>query len=327
MRYLSPLRYPGGKNSLARFIGDLIDCQPIPPRRYVEAFAGGSGVALRLLIDEHVETVVLNDLDPGIAAFWRCVFFRTAAFLRRVRRCRPSIAVWRQQHAIHESRRGDDLELGFATFFLNRCNRSGILLDARPIGGFAQKGEWRIGARYNGTELAHRIEVIGRYRSRVTVLEKDGIEVAREYVGERHTFAYLDPPYLRKGAELYFDGLGIEDHRMLAHIIGPRRLWALTYDVDPRVPQMYRGHRRAKFSISHTAGVRHMGNEYAIFAEGLVVPSVRALGSGARFMPRRAQLQRAEKAAFRNLAHDQHPGGRVQGIRNRRFGRLRAGGS
>jgi DNA adenine methylase len=290
-RYLSPLRYPGGKSSLAGFIGDLIDSQPNRPRRYVEPFAGGAGVALRMLISERAESVVLNDLEPGIAAFWRSVFFDTAALARRVRTCHPSIAIWHRQHSIYTSRQGGDLALGFATFFLNRTNRSGILLDARPIGGLRQLGKWRIDARYDGECLAKRIELIGRYRSRVTVLERDGVAVAREHIGGPDTFVYLDPPYLHKGAELYLDTLTMSDHGRLARLIADRPGWALTYDVDSRVRDLYPHNRRAVFSIPHTAGPRHLGSEYAIFAHGLVVPPLRRLGTKARFAPDHAPLR------------------------------------
>lgn len=40
------------------------------------------------------------------------------------------------------------LEIGFATFFLNRTNRSGIL-KAGVIGGKAQLGKWKIDVRFN----------------------------------------------------------------------------------------------------------------------------------------------------------------------------------
>ena len=41
MRYLSPLRYPGGKARLAPFIGALVRAQDPVPTRYAEPYAGG----------------------------------------------------------------------------------------------------------------------------------------------------------------------------------------------------------------------------------------------------------------------------------------------
>ena len=73
MRYLSPLRYPGGKARLAPFIGALVRAQDPVPTRYSEPYAGGAGAALRLLADGVVSHVHINDANPGLAAFWRTV--------------------------------------------------------------------------------------------------------------------------------------------------------------------------------------------------------------------------------------------------------------
>jgi DNA adenine methylase len=283
VRYLSPLRYPGGKAAIAHFVGALIASQPSKPSQYVEPFAGGFGVGLRLLYDEYVEHVVLNDLDADLAAFWRCVFFETDALLERVRQRQPSLAEWHRQHDLYLSGDGDLLDRAFATFYLNRTNRSGILLDARPIGGMHQSGKWRINARYNAAALADRIERVARYRNRVTVLSRDGIAVAKDFVGDERSLVYLDPPYVQKGAELYFDNLTKDDHLRLANVIAKRKGWVMTYDVHSLVRALYLGHRRAVFSIAHTAGPQRLGREYLIFARGLIVPPLARLGHGARF--------------------------------------------
>ena len=55
MQNLSPLRYPGGKSKLADFIGLTIQNLNMPNCTYIEPFAGGSGVALSLLLNGIVE--------------------------------------------------------------------------------------------------------------------------------------------------------------------------------------------------------------------------------------------------------------------------------
>jgi len=47
MRYLSPLRYPGGKARLAPYLARLISAQTIVPQHYAEPFAGGAGAGWR----------------------------------------------------------------------------------------------------------------------------------------------------------------------------------------------------------------------------------------------------------------------------------------
>jgi DNA adenine methylase len=285
-QYLSPLRYPGGKATISSFVAELIEAQRQRLSRYVEPFAGGAGVGLRLLFDEHVDEIVLNDLDSGVAAFWRAVFGRTSELTDKVKATLPTLKEWHRQRAIYINGGSSDLQLGFATFFLNRTNRSGIL-NARPIGGLNQTGKWGIDARYNGERLAERITRLGEYSSRVTICSEDGIDLLSRYLNDEHSFIYVDPPYLQKGDDLYLDNLNWSDHERLAKELKPARNWMLTYDKDPRALKLYPTQRCALFGIAHTAGVQHIGNEYAVFADGLVIPTIRNLGRGdARFVRR-----------------------------------------
>jgi DNA adenine methylase len=251
---------------------------------YAEPFAGGAGVALALLHGEYVDEVVLNDLDAGVAAFWRSVFQQPRELSGLIRSSTPTLAEWHRQNEIYQARPADDLTLGFATFFLNRTNRSGIL-DARPIGGLEQKGSWGIAARFNAAHLADRIDRLARYASRVTIFEEDGIEVTRQYVGETDVFVYADPPYLSIGSDLYLNDLSWEDHERLATVLCAGERWMLTYDDDPRVPTvLYPRLRCAAFGIAHTASVQHIGREYAVFADSLFVESLDWLGHDAVFL-------------------------------------------
>lgn len=285
LRYLSPLRYPGGKARLAPFLAQLLAAQPRRSQQYVEPFAGGAGAALRLLFDEHVEHVVLNDLDAGVAAFWRAVFNHTDELLRRVRDWKVSLRSWHRHHETYINKQGDDLELGFATLFLNRTNRSGIL-NARPIGGLKQSGAWGIDARFNAEHLAARIRRASSLGSRVTISSVDGVSLVDRYLRDRNSFVYADPPYLQQGDDLYLNTLCWRDHQRLAQKLRRASNWVLTYDVDPRVPgELYKGMRCAIFGIAHTAQVQHVGREYAVVPDGLKVPSLDLLGREGRWLP------------------------------------------
>lgn len=285
-RYLSPLRYPGGKGRLSQFVASLLERQHPRPTRYVEPFAGGAGVGLRLLVDEYVDEIVINDLNPGVAAFWRAVFQRPDELLRRLKSCDVTVAEWEKQRAVYLAAPSDDVDLGFALFFLNRTNRSGIL-DARPIGGYAQQGRWKIDARFDRERLTERIAALSQFSSRVSVREVDGIELIGEFLGDRHSFVYADPPYLGKGDDLYLDTLGWSDHERLAKLLRNGGRWLLTYDADPRVTSdLYADFRCAKFSMSHSAAIQHTGHEYAVFSRSLDVASLAGLGnSPATFIP------------------------------------------
>ncbi len=281
-RYLSPLRYPGGKAALGSFVGSLIAASRPRAVCYVEPFAGGAGVALRLLVDEYVQTVVLNDLDRGIAAFWRSILEETDEFLERLDATPVNLESWHEQRAISQSASAEGIDLAFATFFLNRTNRSGII-GARPIGGLDQTGRWLIDARFNKAELRTRIEVIAGYRNRIRVESRDALDLLRDMEDDwNDVFIYVDPPYLTKGADLYLNSLDWEDHVELAELLRSRGgRWMVTYDADDRVSeQLYPGERTARFGIAHTAAKQHIGSEYAVFSDGCVVDEMISVGSG-----------------------------------------------
>lgn len=245
----------------------------------MEPFAGGAGAALRLLVDEHVDRIILNDLDRGIAAFWRSVFEQTDQFIERINNCKVSIKEWHKYRETYISGEGDDLELGFATFYLNRTNRSGIM-DARPIGGFDQTGTWKIDARFNKQTLIDRIEAIAPYRNRVTLVESDALQLLEEFDSEtERCFIYVDPPYIEKGGKLYMDNLTWEDHARLAITLPENHdMWLLTYDADSRVSDtLYPDNRCATFSIAHTAAKQHVGSEYVVLSDQLVADNLDTL--------------------------------------------------
>jgi DNA adenine methylase len=230
-----------------------------------------------LLFDEHVEEIVLNDLNPGIAAFWRAVFDSPEHLIDLISGCRPTVEEWHAQRAIYAAAPKDDVALGFATFFLNRVNRSGIL-DARPIGGLDQRGTWKIDARWHAERLVARIKLLTRYGARVTISQNDGLEVVREAVQSSDAFIYADPPYVAEGDDLYMDTLRWDNHEQLARTLRGAGRWFLTYDADPRILDLYGGLRCASFGIAHTAAKQHIGREIAVFSDGLEVPSLALLG-------------------------------------------------
>ncbi|RIX36253.1 DNA adenine methylase [Corynebacterium falsenii] len=277
MRYLSPLRYPGGKARLAPFLERIIHSQPTVPTHYAEPFAGGAGAALKLLHDRVVQHVYLNDLNPGIAAMWRAILNESTAFLRLLDSTPIDLDQWKRQREIYQTPIGrDDLELGFATFYLNRTNRSGIL-NAGPIGGLEQRGAWKIDARFNRISLAKRIQAVADMKAQITITELDGLcflDSLSNFADD--LFVYADPPYIVQGEGLYLHAFDEIAHLQLAEKLSTfDSPWLLTYDDDPRITDMlYKGGRCATFPIAHTAHKQHVGSEAVIFSMGLVIPDM-----------------------------------------------------
>lgn len=276
MRYLSPLRYPGGKARLAPFIGALVRAQDPVPTRYAEPYAGGAGAALRLLADGVVSHVHINDANPGLAAFWRTVTDSGGAesMCRLIDQVPVSVEQWHHQRAVYQASQADDLALGFATFYLNRTNRSGIL-GAWPIGGLEQTGRWKIDARYNRAELIRRVRAVACLRDRIHVTELDGVEHLRRMgtYGD-DVLVYADPPYVEQGDRLYTRTFDAENHSTLADALSSSPFpWLVTYDDHQEVwGGLYADRRCERFSFAHTAAVQHVGKETLVYGPGLVVP-------------------------------------------------------
>jgi DNA adenine methylase len=276
---VSPLRYPGGKQVLAQLLAHLIKINDATEGIYSEPYAGGAGAALSLLFGEHVQRIMINDADPSIAAFWRALLGQTSAFLDLVATVPITLQEWRKQREIyHNFRRYSCLKVGFATFYLNRCNRSGIISTGGPIGGIGQKGEWKIDARFNRGELARRIQKIALFRDRIQLFNLDAIDFLRLHVSKskfkKPIFAYLDPPYYAKGRELYLNYYGPKDHEKLAKYLKGKSpfKWVLSYDNVPQIKKLYSPLRTVKFDLDYSARERKKGKELLILKDEIAFP-------------------------------------------------------
>lgn len=275
MNPVSPLRYPGGKQVLSGVLGHLITSNQLEGGAYAEPYAGGAGAALALLFSEHVEKLLLNDADPRIFALWRSILDHTEDFIKLVTRSPLTIEEWKKQKSVYTaSDRYSGLEVGFATFYLNRTNRSGIIKNAGPIGGFDQRGKWKIGARFNRSELPKRIERIALYKKRITFQNLDAVDFLARIRAAKRLFVYLDPPYFVKGSKLYLNHYRAEDHRSLASFMksGDDFKWVMSYDVAPDIERLYRAYRQVRFALSYSATVRRSGQELMILSKGLKFP-------------------------------------------------------
>ena len=267
----TPLRYPGGKTRLAGFLEYVLDRPHWRRATYVEPYAGGAGAALSLLHSGVVARVVINDLDPCMFAFWRAAVDEPATMLRLLDRTPLTVHEWERQREIYRQRDDSRLvELGFATFYLNRTNRSGVM-NAGVIGGKAQQGKYKIDARYNKSELRSRLEWIGDNASRIRVSNTDGLDVIRRYAGMRKSFCYIDPPYFDKGSFLYMNSFAEQDHAALADVLRQARgaRWVLTYDDVPDIRRLYRGLFQGTFDLPYSAHVVAKTKERMVLSDAV----------------------------------------------------------
>lgn len=272
----SPLRYPGGKTQLAPFVIELMRENDLFGAVYAEPFAGGAGIAWELLFNGYASEVWLNDIDPAIHSFWHCVLNRTEEFCDLIAATPVTIDEWHRQRGLQKTARAGSLALGFSTFFLNRTNRSGIL-KAGVIGGLAQSGNWKLDCRFNKIDLTEKIRRIALYSDQVQLTKLDAKEYLKN-VGKRlpaRSLLNIDPPYYRKGPELYTSFYEHSDHVDLAHTI--KRLkqpWMLTYDNAPEISELYSDMPSTTHALTYSAQEKRLGIELMITSPQVHFPSL-----------------------------------------------------
>lgn len=268
--HCSPLRYPGGKNCIFPFVSKLFRENDLIGSSYAEPYAGGAGLALRLLFEEYVDRVYINDLDRSIYAFWLAVLTRTDALCEWIDKIEVTTSNWKTYKQIQSAAATADLfELAKSTFFLNRTNVSGVLKGG-IIGGQAQLGKYKIDARFNKRDLITRIERISRFRDRIHLSNLDGVKFVRKIDSKATSvFMYLDPPYFQKGADLYLNFYVESDHKRLAkYVHAMKNRWMVSYDYHDFILNLYATQRKLLYRLSQSTSNR-VGNEVLVLSESL----------------------------------------------------------
>jgi DNA adenine methylase len=294
MSNVTPLRYPGGKARLFKYFHRLVSQNRLYDCKYVEPFCGGAGLAIGLLRGSVVDSIHLNDFDRAVFAFWHSAVEDTDRLCARIEEAPCNMETWHHCREIYQASDTAAIhDLGFATFFLNRTNRSGIL-KAGVIGGLKQEGTWKLDARLNKSDLIDRIERIGRLRSRITVTCWDAIDLVAAYSQEAraNVLMYLDPPYVDKGPGLYLNAYTSADHRKLAKAVEQLKCnWVVSYDDDPLIRELYDHHQAADLALHYSAQEhKRVGRERIYFSQNLVQPDMDGITSKYR-MPWAVELE------------------------------------
>ena len=267
MKSYSPLRYPGGKGQVYHFVEELLKYNNLIGCTYIEPYAGGAGVALRLLFDEKVKEIIINDYDPAIYAFWYAILNHTDEFVTMIEETEISMDNWRIQKEVQTQKDTDNLlRLGFSTFFLNRTNRSGII-KAGVIGGKNQDGKYKMDCRFNKTKLIELIRKISTYRAQIELHNSDALEFIERIKERDNQFYFIDPPYYQKGKQLYTNFYTHEDHVELANYfkqeLGEKQI-LISYDNCPEIEQLYDKENQSVKSLNYSVGTKRLGEEIFI---------------------------------------------------------------
>lgn len=272
----SPLRYPGGKKNFVPFFLNVFEKSNLNIKAYYEFYAGGAGAALQLLLNGHVNTIHLNDADYHIYSFWYSILNQTEEFLKKIADIDITIDEWKKQRAIYENYNKEGIfNIGFSTFFLNRTNRSGILVKAGPIGGKMQNGNYKIDVRFNKKNLSTLIEKIATNREKIFIYNSDAIALMKKQkhqLKQKSSFLFLDPPYFEKGKDLYLNFYHLQNHIDLKLFLEKNKTgnWILSYDNCRAIFRLYRSFPKRLFQINYSLQDKKKAKEIVIFSDSLL---------------------------------------------------------
>lgn len=271
----TPLRYPGGKTQITPFVIELARANDLNKGVYAEPFAGGAGVAWRLLLNGEMSEVWLNDIDCAIYAFWDTVVNSPDELCERILKAKLDIKNWEKQRAILLDTSSKALDLAFATLFLNRTNRSGILKGG-VIGGKSQNGSYLMDCRFNAQDLVEKIQRIHSYKEVIRVTRMDAKDCLRKWAKSlpKRSLINIDPPYFNKGRGLYLSFYDLKDHQQLSRLVKKIAVsWMLTYDDTPQISELYDNFPIYKNSLNYYAQVKREASELLILSRNLAHPA------------------------------------------------------
>lgn len=270
----TPIRYPGGKSKIFPLVDSIIVESGLEGCTYAEAYCGGAGLAMKLLLLGRVSKVILNDIDPAVYSMWDAIVNHPDELCAFIERAELNIPEWKAQRKVYLTSDAPSLELGKAAFYLNRTNRSGILRGG-PIGGMSQSGKYGLDARFGKVALCKKVRAIAARSSDITLHSLDACDfVDTVLVGDDNVFANFDPPYVDKGPGLYENSYTEDDHRGISEKIGLCEFpWMVTYDNSPLIIDLYKDFDMYLMDVGYSAASVKVGSELLIAGPGIVVPN------------------------------------------------------
>lgn len=274
----SPLRYPGGKTQLSSFLMQLLELNKLDNIVYAEPFAGGFGAGLDVLFNNKVKSVIINDYDIAIYSIWYAILNETERFVEDIYNTKINIQEWEKQKNNYRNLYDEkkySYDLAFATFFLNRTNRSGIITGG-PIGGKNQSGAYKIDCRFNKNNLAKKILEIGEYKNKIQLYNLEASDLIENIILKYlpdEIFIFFDPPYYEQGKNLYTNFFEHKNHVDLKEKIKllDEYFWIMTYDNKKEILDIYKDYHKYLYSINYYATKVKKAKEILIHSDKVKV--------------------------------------------------------
>ncbi len=269
----TPIRYPGGKTKIYPEMHAIMVKNDLIGKPYAEVFAGGAGLAVKLLLKGDVSSIAINDFDRAVYCMWNAIVNDSDEICNFIDESTLDVQTWLAHREVYRNKESANaLDLAKSSLYLNRTNVSGIL-GGGIIGGLDQTGNYKMDVRFNRETLKRKIRRIAERKNDITVTCLDAEQFVDEVLASDRYFAYFDPPYVQKGPGLYRSSFDEVKHRSLAKKISDcKGNWVVTYDADTLIEDIYRDFRQEDLDVSYTANVKTVGKEKIILGPGLEWP-------------------------------------------------------
>lgn len=162
---------------------------------------------------------------------------------------------------------------------MNRTNRSGIIKGG-VIGGIEQNGNWTMDVRFNRNELIKRIQNIAKKKKNIKLYNKDVNSFINSYVPRYdNALIYFDPPYYKKGKQLYMNFFTYEDHVRIEAMISNNVCcdWIITYDVATEIEEIYKNYNIYCYDLNYSVSTKCTANELIILGMVLFLLQMKCL--------------------------------------------------
>jgi DNA adenine methylase len=234
-------RYPGGKSKLVRPIWDRLH-RLHPNGIYCEPFAGGAAVALEYARWCPGDRIILNDIDPGIAALWNAVLHQPDELKAAIMNFVPSVEEFRRikTYLANGGSTEGGVETALAKLAIHQISYSGkgeASFGFSPLGGYHEKAGERIDQYWARGTICRKVDRVHNLLAGRTECHAADFE---QFLRRPDCLFYLDPPYYEAGEQLYLHSLQEADHRRLAAALREMPAnWVLSYDDHPAVRELY----------------------------------------------------------------------------------------
>ena len=275
MKYITPLRYPGGKTQLYNFVAQIIKDNHYTT--LAEPCAGGANLSLSLLQNKIIDHAIINDFDKGIYSLFFNILERPQKLITKIEQVpfdvytpyQPCILEYYKKVKEHYTANynnyaNTNLDLAFEFLFLNRTNYSGII-SGRQIGGLTQDGKYKLNCRFNKKTLIKKINLIHSLKDKITLYNQDVNSLLNNLQLNNQTLAFIDPPYVQQGNSLYNLGFTTGQHKQLAdtinHLSTP---YLVTYDDDELIQTIYPHSHLYHYALKYSSNNKNKGKHFEL---------------------------------------------------------------